>query len=129
MQHRSPPARRNHLQRTAGPYIRVICVDFGMSESCPLRAVISETAVVLASLGPWLTATTGKLDQQQLLALHTCLEAPGVDVRVVVPARRRAIVLECSNAGQGLKLHREQVEALRPVDNAFGQLDLSSSRH
>jgi hypothetical protein len=43
--------------------------------------------------------------------------------------REGAIVLECSNAGQGLKLHREQVEALRPVDNAFGQLDPSSSRH
>jgi hypothetical protein len=28
-----------------------------------------------------------------------------------------------------LKLDREQVEALRPVDNAFGQLDPSSSRH
>ena len=40
-------------------------------------------------LGPWLTATTGKLDQQQLLPLHTCLEAPEADVRVVVPARRR----------------------------------------
>jgi hypothetical protein len=43
--------------------------------------------------------------------------------------REGAIVPECSNAGQGLKLHREQVEALRPVDNAFGQLDPSSSRH
>jgi hypothetical protein len=43
--------------------------------------------------------------------------------------REGAIVLECSNAGQGLKLHREQVEALRQVDNAFGQLDPSSSRH
>jgi hypothetical protein len=42
--------------------------------------------------------------------------------------REGAIVLECSNAGQGLKLHRKQVEALRPVDNAFGQLDPSSSR-
>jgi hypothetical protein len=41
----------------------------------------------------------------------------------------RTFVLECSNADQGLKLHREQVEALRPVHNAFGQLDLSSSRH
>ncbi len=30
--------------------------------------------------------------------------------------REGAIVLECSNAGQGLKLHREQVEALRPVE-------------
>src|SRR5437879_7599667 len=39
--------------------------------------------------GPWLTATTGKLDQQPVLALHTCLEAPSADVRVVVPARRR----------------------------------------
>jgi hypothetical protein len=43
--------------------------------------------------------------------------------------REGAIVLKCSNAGQGLKLDREQVEALRPVDNAFGQLDPSSSRH
>jgi hypothetical protein len=41
----------------------------------------------------------------------------------------RTFVLECGNAGQGLKLHREQVDALRPVDNAFGQLDVSSSRH
>jgi hypothetical protein len=40
--------------------------------------------------------------------------------------REGAIVLECSNAGQGLKLHREQVEALQPVDNAFRQLDPSS---
>ena len=38
----------------------------------------------------------------------------------------QTFVLECSNAGQGLKLLREQVEALRPVDIAFGQ---GSSRH
>jgi hypothetical protein len=50
---------------------------------------LDQDDALTAALGPWLTATTGKLDQQQLLALHTCLEAPGADVRVVVPARRR----------------------------------------
>lgn len=34
----------------------------------------------------------------------------------MVRLREGAIVLECSNAGQQLELHREQVEALRPVD-------------
>ena len=57
------------------------------------------------------------------------LEALGADVRVVVRLREGAIVIECSNAGQRLELHRERVEALRPVDDAFGQLDSSSSRH
>jgi hypothetical protein len=34
----------------------------------------------------------------------------------VVRLREGAVVLECSDAGQRLELHREQVEALRPVD-------------
>jgi len=36
MQDRSPPARRNHLQRTAGPYIRVNRYQNGMSAPRPL---------------------------------------------------------------------------------------------
>jgi hypothetical protein len=49
--------------------------------------------------------------------------------RVVVRLHDGAIVLECNNAGQRLELRCEQVEALRPVADAFGQLDPSSSRH
>jgi hypothetical protein len=36
MQDRSPPARRNHLQRTAGPYIRVNRVTLTLRRSLPL---------------------------------------------------------------------------------------------
>jgi hypothetical protein len=68
-----------------------------------------------------------KAGSTAIICLAHLLEALGADVRVV--AREGAIVLECSNAGQRLELHREQVEALRPVDDAFGQLDPSSSRH
>jgi len=36
MQDRSPPARRNHLQRTAGPYIWVNRVTLTLRRSLPL---------------------------------------------------------------------------------------------
>src|SRR6516165_8075067 len=36
MQDRSPPARRNHLQRTAGPYIWVISRQSVSPSGCPL---------------------------------------------------------------------------------------------
>jgi hypothetical protein len=37
MQDRSPPARRNHLQRTAGPYIGSKCEYLDVRKSRPLR--------------------------------------------------------------------------------------------
>src|SRR5438309_9380508 len=37
LQDRSPPARRNHLQRTAGPYIRVKSVGPALSRALPVH--------------------------------------------------------------------------------------------
>src|SRR3954465_13632900 len=48
MQDRSPPARRNHLQRTAGPYIRVNRVGLA---SRPLLPVYPEQRTSLDRTG------------------------------------------------------------------------------
>src|SRR5467141_267224 len=48
MQDRSPPARRNHLQRTAGPYIRVNLVILTVGRPLPVypyKQTFSEDAL------------------------------------------------------------------------------------
>jgi hypothetical protein len=67
MQDRSPPARRNHLQRTAGPYIQV---NLDKTPSEHNESAIAPKLAVKAEVGD--RAGMGQSQTKHVAAITTC---------------------------------------------------------